>query len=228
MEIKDVIEEIERDITNAKNNGNQTIDIDSLLKYLINIKNNTVADLEAEREEKRFANEMRLEEYKASIQLRLADLANTTQSSSDMLNSLLETSRSALKCALIINCGTAIAILVFIDTVWSILFDKYTMSSLILSISYFSCGALCSLIGSALRFLSQNYYIQYFHEQVKAIQENFNTNTAATFSDKAMIKGNRLCNFAIIIAASSYIFFIIGVVSVGIAFYNHFSSIVLP
>lgn len=228
MGIKNVIEEIERDVINAKNGGNQALDIDSLLKYLASIKNNIVADFEAEREEKKFANEMKLEEYKAGIQLKLADFANITQSSSDMINSLLETSKFALKSAILINGGSAIALLVFIGNVWSSELDKHTIGSLLFSISCFSGGALCGAVGSALRYLSQNYYTQYFHEQVKAIQESFRTNTTVTFSDKAMIKGNRFHNSAIIITASAYIFFIIGVGIAGVAFYNHFSSTVLP
>jgi len=223
--VREIIEEIESEVSDFKNSGNQTIDIDNLLKYLADLKNNAIIQPQDLRDEKRFKHEKELEKDKADIQFKLADLAIITQSSTTISNSILETAQSALKSAILINGGAAIALLAFIGNIWSIEIDKHTVGSLVLSVSQFAYGALAAATGAGLRYLSQDFYAQSFQKMISAYTESLKTgNPVSTPENKSEKIGNCFKYVAIFLAVFAYIFFYMGIKNAGDAFYNHFDN----
>ncbi len=76
-------------------------------------------------------------------------------SSSDMFHSVIATGQTALKSALLINGGAAVALLAFIGNVWVKGTSQAAVNSLTSSIASFSFGVLLAAIASGTTYLTQ-------------------------------------------------------------------------
>jgi len=112
-----IIEIIENDLLNLKREGTQSLEVDKLLAYLADLKENHEIRLEAHTDLARYAHERNIEHYKATNQMKIALYNSLSQSASDSVKHVMEAGLSAIKGGVFINGGAAIALLTFLSDI---------------------------------------------------------------------------------------------------------------
>ncbi|MEA3427870.1 MAG: hypothetical protein U9Q84_01340 [Thermodesulfobacteriota bacterium] len=152
MQAKKIIDLIKEAILDIKHKGQDIVSIDALLNYLDALKGNT--------EEIHKADQQKFElNFRAEHERNLAHYDAQQQYSLEMLRSVISYSQAALKSAILINGGAAVALLAFIGNIWAKTTAKEAVEFLTFSIASFSFGVLAAAFGAGTTYLTQYCYM---------------------------------------------------------------------
>ncbi len=117
----------------------------------------------------------------------------------ELFRSVILAGQTALKSAILINGGAAVALLAFIGSVWDKTTNPNVIKKLLISMVLFVLGVLAGGIASSLTYLIQLLYLNQKHK-------------LATFLNVT----------SSVLITISYITFVIGAVFAFVAFWNQF------
>ena len=136
-------------LAQAREDGVETVSIDTLDRIAADLQ-----ELVARTPDGVSAGEAAMEEYKVNLAASVSarDLAH--QTTLELLRATIATGQSALKSALLVNGGAAVALLAFIGGVWAHI-GSGPLPQLALVLAYFALGVLVAALGSGFTYLSQ-------------------------------------------------------------------------
>jgi hypothetical protein len=191
MNSSELIKDLRSALDELKNNGNTSVPIDGLQKYLDEISRIT-QDKEINQSQQLLVAKEKFE-YDFDVWKVKAPIQNAQEL--EMFKAVLETGLSALKSATLINGAAAIALLAFLGNVLSksgAKIDAVQINSFSSALEIFVFGVFFAGVATGMRYLSQDCYAE----------AHFKMGTVFKF-------------LAIILALASYVSFLIGsVVSV--------------
>ncbi|MGR3219179.1 MAG: hypothetical protein ACUZ8H_05085 [Candidatus Anammoxibacter sp.] len=115
MNGKIIIEEIRKAVNDVRENNKDVISIDALLNYLDALDKDTSAvDVDSQRK-----HETALTVYHAENERNLAHYNAQQLQAVEMFKSVISYGATALKSAILINGGAAVALLAFIGNIWN-------------------------------------------------------------------------------------------------------------
>lgn len=145
MDSRELLQVIRGDIKNVKEKGVSTIPLDLLLEYVDALEKES-----GESRQKLLPEE--LEEYKARLQDWQLEKA-------ELFKSVILTGQNALKSAVLINGGAAVALLAFIGHVWKAADgDSALLKLLAAPLVSFVAGVLLAAVAAGTTYLSQLCY----------------------------------------------------------------------
>lgn len=154
MKAEEAIKIIESAIIGVKEQNQDTVSVDALLKYLTSLKED-VKNAQAFDQEKyesnfallRTAHERNLTHYNAQQQYSL-----------EMLRSVTTYGQEALKSAILINGSAAVALLAFIGNIWIKSTGQLSVHSITKAIVLFAFGVVTAAIGTGTTYVTQYCY----------------------------------------------------------------------
>lgn len=223
MSIIKIIEKIENDVLEAKNNGTEAINADKMLGYLSILKESAEVQLDVVKDAARYEHERNLEHYKANNQIKISNLDVLSRGGLNMANSIIEAGLSALKSVILINGGAAIALLAFLGNAWDKGIQANGVLALIASLSLFSKGVFAGAVGMGFRYFSQAFYGYVNHKEIERMVSNFGKqDTAPRPEYKSECAGKVFQALSAISGLAAYYFFYEGVSASGAVFISHF------
>lgn len=108
------------------------------------------------------AGEAALEEYRANLSAWVASSQQRHEGQMEMLRSVITVGQSALKSALLINGGAAVALLAFIGRIWGNAETQHTIEALATALVCFVFGVLSAAMASGATYFSQAGYADEF------------------------------------------------------------------
>lgn len=147
MSAKELATQLKQAIEALKIKGTSSITCDSLISYLEGVIDTPSKIDGAE-----------LEAYKAELQLKIETEKRNHVADIEMFRSVIETGQSAVKSALLLNGGAAVALLAFIGKLTDSAQDKIPAFATPLII--FVAGALSIALASGVTYLSQWLYAE--------------------------------------------------------------------
>ncbi len=141
----EIITIIKQDIAKLKDNNINAINIDNLDKYLNDLQ--ALSEKHLTPEERQTKVEAIIEKYRA---------INTQHI--EMFKSVITMGQSALKSAILINGGAAVALLAFIGKVWGNVDGHIDLEYLKCGLMLYTFGVLSATIASGFTYLSQWFY----------------------------------------------------------------------
>ena len=114
------------------------------------------------------AGEAALESHKAHLSSWVAEREHAFDRTLEMLRATLATSQSALKSALLINGGAAVALLAFVGSIWNSA-NKAALPLVADALLYFVYGVLSAAIASGAAYLAQAGYGREFGNASRCI-----------------------------------------------------------
>ncbi|HDL16417.1 MAG TPA: hypothetical protein ENH27_01070, partial [Rhizobiales bacterium] len=156
MKAKYILDWIRSDISDAKQQGQDSIAVSALEKYLDHLENE-LTDVESLG---RAEQESELAKYRAENERNLAHYNARQVLSVEMFRSVIALGQSALKSAMVINGAAAAALMAFIGNLVVKQADVSAVQSLSGSIAYFSAGVLVAAFAMATTYFSQFSYSQ--------------------------------------------------------------------
>lgn len=154
MKSGDVIKEIQNAVLEVKDKGQEFLSVKALLTYLDALKND--CDETEIVGQKKFESDLAV--FRAEHERNLAHYEAQQQHSLEMFRSIMPFAHSALKSAILINGGAAVALLAFIGKIWGTTGAIHIANSITLSIAFFSFGVLASALASGTSYLTQYGY----------------------------------------------------------------------
>lgn len=152
MNSKQIIQEFGSAIEEVKKSGRKTIRISALEHFLSQIE----AEIDGKGEISKNNLDARLADFSAENERNIAQYNAEVSSNLEMFRSIITSGQSALKSALIINGGAAVAMLAFIGNLATKGSEfKSTISVFSTPLFYFTLGVLCASIGFGGTYLSQ-------------------------------------------------------------------------
>ncbi|WP_136477131.1 hypothetical protein [Pseudomonas sp. DG56-2] len=150
MHTSEVISIFRREIDSAKGKGLSDVSLDSLSKLVDIVEEESRKTPEDVKHV-----EARFEQFKS----HLADWQNENQrnheSQLEMLRATIETSHLAIKSALLINGGAAVAFLAFLGAAWSRFTGASIRALLASSLEHFVWGVMLTGLGAAVAYVCQ-------------------------------------------------------------------------
>ena len=146
MEVKQFAFDMKNMIEEIRANGTAAIYCDNLIGYLDNVLKSPLPE-PSERES---------DHYKAQLQQWIEDRKHAQQQSLEMFRSVITAGQSAIRTALLLNGGAAVAVLAFLGHLAGTLNDGVPDFAYCLIL--FSFGALAITVTSGLTYLSQWLY----------------------------------------------------------------------
>jgi hypothetical protein len=147
---EDVIGVMRREIAGAKTNGLTEVGLDSL-SHLVDL-----IEAQCQREPDNLASqEVGLERFRAELAMWQGDVQRNHDADLEMLRSTIQIGQLALKSALLINGGAAVAFLAFMGTVWSRLTSLSGKVALASAMEWFVWGVLATGVGTAIAYICQ-------------------------------------------------------------------------
>ena len=140
MQAKDFIGLLKQAMMDAKEKGTETVSMDAFLAYLDGFK----PDLER-------VEEYKLAEFEAENERNLVDRKV-------VLESVFAYGQMAIRSAMVINGGAAIAILAFIGNLWSRSFPQDALAPLANAMAAFPFGALAAAAAAGVTYACQYCY----------------------------------------------------------------------
>ena len=154
MNGKIIIEEIKKAVKDVQENNKDVISIDALLNYL-NVLDKDASDVDEDTKRK---HETELTVYRAENEHNLAHYNAQQLQAVEMFKSVISYGTAALKSAILINGGAAVALLAFIGNIWNKSIPQSAVGHLTSAIAYFSFGVLAATIGTASSYITQYCY----------------------------------------------------------------------
>ncbi|MRF40154.1 hypothetical protein GIJ78_06380 [Escherichia coli] len=150
MVTSDAISILRTQVDAAKQNGLSEVSLDSLCKLIDLIEQEdqtTPTGVEHA--------QAALEKFKSDLSDWQASNQRDHESNLEMLRATIGTSHLAIKSALLINGGAAVAFLAFLGNAWSRFPGLAAKSLLACSLGYFTWGVLCTGIGACVAYVCQ-------------------------------------------------------------------------
>jgi hypothetical protein len=150
MLTSDVVSIFRKEIDSAKESGLSDVSLDSLTKLV------DMIEAESRRTPENVEHaQARIEQFKSS----LVDWQNGNQrdheSMLEMLRATIATSHLAIKSALLINGGAAVAFLAFLGTAWSRFSGAMVKALLASSLEHFVVGVMFTGVGAGVAYICQ-------------------------------------------------------------------------
>jgi hypothetical protein len=157
---KEVVETIRTAVQEVKANKQDVVSTDALLNYLDALDK----DVEEVAELNRHTWESKMAAFRADQERYLAQYNAQQAAATEMFKSIIAYGEAALKSAILINGGGAVALLAFIGNIWSRSIGAPVVQALTASIAAFSFGVLGAAVGTGLTYLTQ---LSYGHKWTK-------------------------------------------------------------
>lgn len=142
MELRQVIEELSRQVELAKDRGLKDVSIESLEVYMIVLRE-------------------RIEKHTplttANIELQRQANEHDFQQNHAMFRSVIDSGQAALKANILVGGGAAAALLAFASSAWKAL-NPAGVELLGLTIFLLACGVVLAVIAGGVTYLSQGLY----------------------------------------------------------------------
>lgn len=146
----EVVEVMRREIAGAKANGLTEVGLDNLSNLV------DLIEAQCQREPGDVASkEAGLERFRAELSMWQGDVQRNHDADMEMLRSTIQLGQVALKSALLINGGAAVAFLAFMGTAWAQLTSLAAKEALACSMAWFVWGVLATGIGTMLAYFCQ-------------------------------------------------------------------------
>jgi hypothetical protein len=99
--------------------------------------------------------EAALEGYKSKLAASIEHYRSVNEFNLELLRSTIATGQSALKSAMLINGGAAVAVLAFLGNAWSKSIPKYVLAEAAYGLSLFVWGVLAAATAAGCTYVSQ-------------------------------------------------------------------------
>jgi len=143
-------------------------------------------------------------------EIKLSDINILAQSSSDMFKSVIDTGKTALQNAILINGGAAVAILALIGAISA---SGKPVGFLVVGATLFAIGALSGALGAGATCITQMLYGRAFEYERKQVVEIIVTENMVPITiHKGRKFGNYCTILAIVSVIVSYSCFLFGVI----------------
>ncbi len=150
MLAEEVIDVMRREIAGAKAKGLTDVALESLSQLV------DLIEAQCQREPGNLASqEVGLERFRAELAMWQGDVQRNHDADMEMLRSTIQLGQLALKSALLINGGAAVAFLAFMGTAWSRLTSLSAKSALACSMEWFVWGVLATGVGTMIAYFCQ-------------------------------------------------------------------------
>lgn len=154
MNVHKVFETIRSDVEALRSRGRRTIRIADFERYMDRLQSQVSAEAAASGE----LTSAQTEHYRAQRASDLAFYQAEIERSLEMGRAAIVAGQSALKSALLINGGAAIAILAFLGNLWEKDVGSAVGSTLACGLLAFGGGVLAASVGAGSTYLSQLLY----------------------------------------------------------------------
>jgi hypothetical protein len=191
------IDTIINDVQSVKEGGTEFVDVDKLLNYLKDLKDNEIQ-----------SHDENLERLKATNQLHIERLKLVANNNLESFRSVIATGANASKSCMLVNGGAAVALLAFVGNIWNKNSNAGTVAELAYGILFF-----CSGVGLAALCTGITYIAQYCYSSVDIDNDSDS-------KCKWEITGNIFNTLAVLAGFSSLILF-------GYGCYSAFEAITL-
>ncbi len=199
MNIFSFINDLRGAIGHAKENGQNAILIENLESYLDDIE--TIAKTSAEQSYSEEANRIEEAQRNFENEIKIAQIQSTA--SLELFKSVLESGLTALKSAIIINGGAAIALLAFIGGIINTKNNRASISGIGEALLIFTIGVGLAGIATGLRYITQWLFHDSFDKKI--------TKKTAEIKECRLEKiGNCLRIVLVFIGAASFVIFFLG------------------
>lgn len=158
MEAAEVLKIIRQAVQDVKNNKQDVVSSDALLKYLDAL----ARDVEVTNEPTKRHIEADLAVFRAEHERNIAQYQAQETRAVELFRSVITYGSAAMKSSLLINGGAAVAILAFIGNIWTKETGLEAVKSLTTAILLFSFGVLAAALGTAGSYFSQYCYAEPF------------------------------------------------------------------
>ena len=157
METSGVLAEIRRALKDLKAKGHVGIGIDAFLEYLGKIEGQ-VAGNGAMRPE--FRENASLAQYQVESENMRVFHQVRTQEHTEFNRFAIETGQSALRSAMLINGGAAVAVLAFVGTAWGSGMPPEIFTQIAKALGSFAFGVLSAAFGAGTAYLVQRAFVE--------------------------------------------------------------------
>jgi hypothetical protein len=190
----EVVKMIRTAVQEVKANNEEVVSADALLNYLDALEKNVESVTELDKQER----EINIAVFRVEHERNLAHYNAQQVFANELFKSVITSGQAALKSAILVNGGGAVALLAFIGNIWSKNTGAAAVQALTCSIALFSFGVLGAAVATSFTYLTQ---LSYGHNWKK---------TAVTFHVASVL--------AVIVA---YVLFGCGAYEAYIAFARH-------
>lgn len=163
MNGKDLIDEIRDAVDSVKKQNQEVISVDALLNYLHALE----SDVSESNEDHVRQHEASLVQYQVENEKNIAHYNAQQLHSVELFRSVITYGEAALKSAILINGGAAVALLAFIGNIWNKGISEGSAAPLTAAITSFSFGVLAAALGTAGSYLAQFLYSQNYQRSGK-------------------------------------------------------------
>lgn len=153
MKSSEVVQIFKSAIESTKQNGIEKVSIEDLKAYAALLEeavNESPEDVDA--------GEANMERYRADLSASITARQHQYEHNLEMLRSVITVGQSALKSALLINGGAAVAILAFLGRLFSSESASLSIGGLSLALLQFVWGVLAAAIAAGATYFSQAGY----------------------------------------------------------------------
>lgn len=157
MKSREVVQVFRNTIISTKKAGVERVSVADLEAYVTHLDN-----VVAETGEDVQAGKAAMERYRADLSAWISSRQQKHEHNLEMLRAVVATGQSALRSALLINGGAAVAMLAFIGGIWPHNSSSPVIGSLAFALVFYVFGVLAAAVASGATYFSQAGYGQEF------------------------------------------------------------------
>ncbi len=154
MQPIEVLRIIQQAVQDVRNKNEEVVSTDALLKYIDGL----AGQLESSKEEANRRTEANLAIFRAEHERNVALYQSEQKQALELFRSVVTYGSAAMKSALLINGGAAVALLAFIGNIWEKETAPEAVKALTLGIAMFSTGVLAAAVANAMSYFTQYCY----------------------------------------------------------------------
>ncbi|MFA0887497.1 MAG: hypothetical protein ACC613_00205 [Synergistales bacterium] len=136
-----------KDLEDLREEGEETVPVERLIKYLKRDQEEEVKREEGERFYERLKCEVSIEEFRQRV-----------STSIEMFRSVLTLGHNALRATFLLNGTASISLLTFLGNIWAKSPGSPSNKALAMSLLFFSIGAFFSVVATCFTWCSQDRY----------------------------------------------------------------------
>ncbi len=164
MKASEVLKVLNEEISEARQAGVTQVSLDSLEALVSDLSQTASSSPDGVA-----AGDAAMEAYKAQWALHGSSLQQVHESNLEMLRATITAAQSALKSAVLINGGAAVAVLAFISNAWGKPGTESVLPGLAYGLSLFVWGVLSAACATGATYFSQAGFGQEFGRHSQAI-----------------------------------------------------------
>ena len=153
MKASEVVDILKSSIAATRESGVDTVSLSDLEAYA-----HKLSETASETPEDVAVGEAAMERYRAEHDVWISSRQQLHEHNLEMLRSVITVGQLALKSALLINGGAAIALLALVGQVWSSNDGKLALGSLATALLYYVFGVLSAAVAAGTTYISQAGY----------------------------------------------------------------------